>query len=561
MIRLRIETPGQEPWEHLLEGESLTVGRSTTSDLPLADRYLSRQHARLFIRADELMVEDLGSRNGTSVNGSLIAGPTPIKAGDQIQLSSSKISILEKDQGPSGLSDEALPDTTLFVPSADLQTRFLGAESGTARGEAGLRRQAERLRLLNEVHQAVAGSIDLGELLELILDRAFDHLQPEEGAIFLRDDDGGYSRVASRKSASSADDYLYSRTLVREVSEQGLAALVLDVETDERFSEAASILSSGVRSLIAAPLACAEGSLGMIVLNSHVQTRPFTEGDLEMLSSLASVAALRIWTLRLADDAAERRRLEGELELARRAQIALLPESLPSFEGYQIHASNTPSRGVSGDFYEVVARSDGAECVLFVADVSGKGMGASLSAATLEALAAVPILDGLAPDEICRRLNDLLEQRTAIESYATAFLAVLEQSSGVVSYASAGHNPCILVHSSGETEALGRTGFPLGLLPETDYTAKSCQLHQGDMLVVYSDGITEATNPDDEEYGLERLTRVCVENRGEDVETLASIIDADLGAFAQGEAITDDRTLVMVRRVSDIDTEELAIGP
>ena len=548
MIRLRVEAPGQEPYEHLFEGESLIIGRTRTADLALADRYLSRQHARLFIHQGELKVEDLGSRNGTAVNGSRIEGPAPVKAGDRIQFSSSTIEILGDTPRPDGLAGRALPDNTLFIASSDLLTEYVGGGSEALPDEANLQRQADRLRILNEVHQAVAGSIELGQLLELILDQAFDHLQPEEGAIFLRGADGEYSRVASRRREGVADDYLYSRTLVREVSEKGLAALVLDAQTDERFADAVSILDSGVRSLMAAPLSYAEGSLGMIALASRIHVRQFTEGDLQLLSSLASVAALRIWTLHLAEDAAERRRLEGELEIARRIQVALLPEELPTLTGYQIHTFNTPSRGVSGDFYEVVSRSNDTECALLVADVCGKGMAASLLAATLEALAAVPILDGLAPDEIFDRLNTLLEQRTPVERFATAVLAILDQASGLVTYASAGHNPCLLIRSSGEVETLDRTGFPLGLIPGASYTAKRCQLDQGDTLVVYTDGITEATNPEDEEYGLERLTLVCLENRDKDVETLISAVAADLDDFAQGEAFADDRTLVVLRR-------------
>ena len=548
MIRLRVETPGQEPYEHRFEGDSLTIGRERASDLALPDRYLSRQHARLFLRQGKLMVEDLGSRNDTFVNASRIEAPTPVRAGDTIRLSSSTISILEDESGPAEKAAEVAPlGKTLFVSSSDLLTQYVGGASDATRDEAGLRRQAERLRILNEVHQAVASSIELRQLLELILDQAFDHLRPEEGAIFLRGNDGEYSRVASRGGGQADNDYLYSRTLVREVSEKGLGALVLDARTDERFAEAASILDLGVRSLIAAPLSYAEGSLGMIALNSRINVRRFTEGDLQLLSSLASVAALRIWTLRLAEDTAERRRLEGELELARKIQLALLAEELPTVPGYQIQTFNSASRGVSGDFYEVVSRADDAECVLLVCDVSGKGMAASLVAATLEALAAGPIMDGLAPDEICNRLNTLLQQRTPVGSFATAFLAVLEPPAGSLSYASAGHNPALVIRSSGEVESLERTGVPLGLV-EAEYAAKRCRLDPGDTLVVYTDGITEAADPDEEEYGLERLTRLCIEHRAGDVASLISAVDRELSAFIRGAAFADDRTLVVLRR-------------
>jgi sigma-B regulation protein RsbU (phosphoserine phosphatase) len=175
-------------------------------------------------------------------------------------------------------------------------------------------------------------------------------------------------------------------------------------------------------------------------------------------------------------------------------------------------------------------------------------MSASPLTATREALAAVPIQDGDAPDEVCTRLSDLLEQRTPAERFATAFLAVFEQASGRVTWASAGHNPCLHVRSSGEVEQLKRTGLPLGLLSGATYTAEQLKLEDGDTLIVYTDGITEAANPEEAEYGLERLERVCVAHRGNTVETLAAKIDEDLREFASGVAFADDCTLVIVRR-------------
>jgi sigma-B regulation protein RsbU (phosphoserine phosphatase) len=548
MYQLRIETTSAEPFDYSVEKESVIIGRAGESDLRVPDRYLSRQHARLFLDGDQLMVEDLRSRNGTTVNGRRIEDPTPVGKGDTIRMSATTISILRGGRGADPASPGTdLPQNTVLLSSADLLTQFVSADTSALRGEDDLRRHAERLSILNEVHRAVAGSIELDELLELILDRAFDHLQPEQSAIFLSGEDGEYQRVASRKVPGVEGD-LHSRTLIAEVSEKNVAALVLDAQTDDRFVGAGSILDAGVRSLIAAPLSYAEGSLGMIVLSSRLHVRQFTEDDLQLLNSLASVAALRIWTLSLAEDAAERRRMEGELELARKIQIALLPEDLPVLPGYQIHAANHPSRGVSGDFYEVVTRAEGEEFVLFLADVSGKGMSASLLTATLEALAAIPIQDGEAPDEICNRLSDLLVQRTPSERFATAFLAVFEQASGEVTWASAGHNPCLHVQASGEVRRLKRTGIPLGLMSGATYTAERFRLEEGDTLIAYTDGITEAVNPEEAEYGLERFERICVAQRGESVETLANAIDDDLGEFTDGVAFADDCTLVIVRR-------------
>jgi serine phosphatase RsbU (regulator of sigma subunit) len=285
----------------------------------------------------------------------------------------------------------------------------------------------------------------------------------------------------------------------------------------------------------------------MMVLSSKLAVRQFGEEDLELLVSLASAAGLRLRNIGLAEEAAQRRRMEEELELARRIQLAILPEALPEVPGYEIHGYNVPSRGISGDFYEVLQVAN-ERCAFIVADVSGKGIAAALLTASLEALAIGPIEDGLPPDVVCRRLSRLLYARTPPEKYATAFLGILEPDSGRVSYTSAGHNPALLVRSNGEVERLTSTSVPIGLLPTGSFEKRSVALEPGDLLVLYTDGITEAENPEEEEYGIERLVDVCRAHHREKPKLLAARIDLDLERFVRGVPFADDRTVVMLRR-------------
>ena len=353
------------------------------------------------------------------------------------------------------------------------------------------------------------------------------------------------SRSSGDENRPGASNLAVSRSLVREVLEKGMAALVLDVLSDERFATAQSMLVSGVRSLVAAPLLTPEGTPGLIVLESRAGARQFGEEDLALLVSLASVAALHLRNLELALEAAERRRLEEELALARRIQRALLPDVLPEAPGWSLHGRNIPSRGVSGDYYEVVSRKDGQELVLMIADVSGKGMGASLLTVSLQALSEGPVEDGLPPDEICTRLSRQLFRRTPPEKYATAFLGVLDVETGLLRYTNAGHNPPLLVREDGTVEHLAATGPPLGLLSVARYSAAEAVLAPGDLLVLYTDGFVEAENPEAEEYGLERLQAVCL--RQTDDERLTEALDQDLETFVRGVPFADDRTLVLAR--------------
>jgi sigma-B regulation protein RsbU (phosphoserine phosphatase) len=305
-----------------------------------------------------------------------------------------------------------------------------------------------------------------------------------------------------------------------------------------------------VRSLVAAPLLDPDsGSLGMIVLASKAAVRQFNEADLELLVSLASVAALYLRNLALAQEAAERRRLEEELRLARHIQEALLPAGLPAVAGWELAGGNVPSRGVSGDYYEATLRRDGAECVLLVADVSGKGMAASLLTAALQAFCAGPIEDGLSPEAICGTLSRLLHRRTPPEKYATACVAALDLGSGRLRYANAGHNPALLVRARGGVERLGATGVPIALLPAATYGAAESVLEPGDLLLLYTDGFVEATDPDGAEFGLDRLEAIAVRHRASGGAALVAGLERELVEFARGVAFADDRTFVLARRL------------
>ncbi len=572
MFKLYVVPVQGEPYDHLFEGDSLTLGRASGSDLVLEDRFLSRKHSRIYRSGGELLLEDLGSRNGTLLNSKPVLGPTPLKVGDKIRLSGTIVSLHHPDDPvpspPAPLPGAPPPgdppaDTpppgpeprdlgerrTIFRPASGMLESHATANVGQIRGEDALRRYADRLNLLNEVHRALGRSIDLDELLELILDRAFDHLQPEQGAIFLRGTNSELDLAASRSMPGIPSEYFYSRSLVHEVTEKGLAALVMDVEADERFAASDSILSTGIRSLVAAPLLDAEGTLGMIVLNSKVVVRKFSEEDMELLVSLASVAALSLRNVTLTENAIEHRRLERELALGRRIQEGLLPDHLPEIPGWELYAINVPSRGVSGDYYQVLERDDGRECVLMIADVSGKGIAASLLTHSLEALAAGPIEDGQSPETICTRLSRWLHRRTPPERYATVFLAVLEPATGRARYTNAGHTAGLIVRAAGQAEELGTTGMPIGLVHDAVFEAGDTTLEPGDTLVLYTDGITESENPDCEEYGPERLVELCIEKRRLPLEQLSHAIGEDLEGFAAGQPLADDQTLVLARRL------------
>lgn len=548
-IQLHVVPSQGEPYDRVFDREQCIMGRTSDSDLRLADRFLSRHHARLFRDGDDVLAEDMGSRNGTLLNGRPLDGATKVREGDVLTLGGTTVTL--GDGGPPApVRASVLSDRTVFR-DASVLAEPISRDHLESRNEEELRRYADRLAIVNDVHQALSRSIEVDELLELILERAFDHLQPEQGVVFLREvDEEGDAEMrcaASRGVPGAPDEQLFSRTLQREVVDKGQAALVLDVEADERFHAAQSILVSGVRSLVAAPLLHPDGSLGMIALVSRVQKRHFDEKDMELLATLASIAAMRLRNIALTEAAKERHRLEKELALARRIQTALLPEKLPEIPGCELYARNVPSRGVSGDYYVAVERDHGEHAVM-IADVSGKGIAASLLTASLEALAAGPIEGGESPESICRDVSRRLYRRTPPEKYATALLAVLRPD-GELRWANAGHNPGFLIRADGDVVELAPTGPPIALIPGADWTLGVDRLDPGDLLALYTDGITEAMDPEDEEYGEERLAAVLRERRAAPLAEISAAVSADLLRFACGVPYADDRTLVLLRRL------------
>ena len=361
-----------------------------------------------------------------------------------------------------------------------------------------------------------------------------------------------FQRAAERYSSAQASENLHSQTLLQKVAGEGLTAHVANLAADVDWRDADSMLNQGIQSLIAVPLADNQGGLGMIALTSKEDESPFGNRELELLVSIASVASLRIRNMMLTEDAMRRsfeaEQMDRELQLARRIQVGLLPAEMPKTDSFELYGSSLPCRCVSGDYYQIVSRNNGQELLVMLADVAGKGIGASILTASLEALAAGPIEVGRSPVEICRRVSRRLHERTISGRFASLFVASLNVAETGFTFANAGHCPALLIRGDGKVQHLHATGPPLGLFLQAEYQEAGRHLRPNDLLVIYSDGLTEAVDPKDEEYGIRRLTRICTRYRGGAPSDLARSIQTDIESFVQERVYEDDRTLVLVRR-------------
>jgi len=518
---LRVEPPAASPYRFECEGDSVVVGRSSSADVHVSDRYLSRKHARLYRAADGWYVETLSTRSPTLLNGKAIGGPTRLNPGDVLRLAETTVHIapssspksppLREQTGPGGGS-------RMYMPAAPL----LDVEAATT-DPATLERQTSRLALLNEVHRALAQPISLEDLQDLVLDRAFAHLTPEEGLLYLKKPDGELYLAAVRRIPGLKAEPFQSRSLEAEVVGKGLAAVVQDASIDNRFSEAQSIMLAGVRSIVAAPLLGPEGCLGMIVLHSRSRGRQFSEEDMALLVSLGAAAALRLKNITLVEEAAERRLLERELALAHEIQMGMLPTDFPERAEIDVGAALKPAQSVGGDLYDVV---DAGDRVWFVVgDVSGKGVGAALFMAVTRTLFRAIVPSASSISDLCNRMNVELAE-----------------------FVNAGHLPPVKLGTDGKVQVLEAVpGLPLGAMADYSYVPQHLTLHPGDGLFLYTDGITEAENAGREQFTVARMLESLGGVVSASPSDIVAAVIAAVGAHAGETAPSDDLTALALR--------------
>lgn len=529
-IRLRVQSPHVAAADYELEGPEIIIGRAATAAIVLADSRVSRRHVRLVLRDGGWWVEDLGARNRALLNGDPVVGASPVRAGDRLEVGDSVLRVMgdaASAEVPSGLSDR----TSTTPPGA---------------GPDGVGRDAARMWTLNEIHRALAGPLTLSELLAVILDRCFDVLDPEEGVVLLRGPDGTLSSAASRRHGHSGALVAVPRRLVDEVVGKRQPALVLDAAYDDRFAGSASMISSGIRSIVAAPMVDAEGTVGLIALCSRVVARRFTQPDLDMLVSIASAAALRVRNVALADALAARRVVEHELALAHDVQMAMLPRAMAPRADLSIAAHLTPARSVGGDLYDYVL--DGERLWFIVAGVTGKSIAAALYMTIARTLFRVMARGDTALPEVAARMNQELARDNESLMFVTASIGCLDLASGTLALVDAGHTPVVLIGPAGGRQVPEvEKGVALGVVQHASYAETRLALASGATLLLYTDGVTDARAASGEMFGGERFDRAVAAASAAQPATLVAAVVGAIERFAGAAPQEDDMTVLALR--------------
>jgi sigma-B regulation protein RsbU (phosphoserine phosphatase) len=341
------------------------------------------------------------------------------------------------------------------------------------------------------------------------------------------------------------------RTIAQRAITREQAELALRHEEQEHLAR------HGIALLV--PLATQGRLIGLFALPDKPTGESYRLQELELLTIVAGQMALQIENSRLYEEEVAKQKLEEEMAMARTIQSRLLPNTLPSVPGIQLDAVNISSRQVSGDYYDVIVKEDG--CLgLVISDVSGKGMPASLLASSLQAALRAQCDTGASPSTILARVNRQLHASTDPQHFATLFLGIFDPRQRTLAYSSGGHNSPILLRRNGRIELLEKGGLPLGAFDFGQYEEETIVLEPGDLLCMYTDGLTESKNLDDEEFGTARVEQLLLQHREMPVGHLIGRLHEEVMAFSGHEEADDDITMVLMR-VTEHEAKSLRAPP
>jgi len=531
-------TLGDEPLGWRIEAPLLRIGRSSTCEIHLADASVSRRHAEIARRDERFFIQDLGSRNGTRVNGQEVRAPVEIRPGDSIEVGDLTLRVTMAEPGPPVL----VPPSSRVDTSVQLRADHLvRTHTREQRGGTPLAAWLAAAGQLLVMPRPLTETCD--EILELVA-RA---VPGTRHVLMLRDEASGDLRqVAARHLGGRPGQPLaLSRSIVGRVLEECTSVLTADALRDPRFSAQDSVVRQAVHSAMAVPLFDNRRVLGLLYVDSQDPAVSFTTPQLEVLTLLANMAAVKISNARLLEDEQARLRLAHELATAAQIQRRMLAPA-PCLEGWQIEACLETCHEVGGDLYDCrLARDD--RLVFQVGDVAGKGMGAALLMSSFLASSRV-LYDACGdPATLACRLGATVCDHGDPGRFVTGFVGCLDLRTGILHYVNAGHPAALLLHR-GELRLLESNGVPFGVLPGYEYRAQTVEIPRGGTLAVFSDGIPEAQRGTEmfEEARLQRALLAAVD--APDLAEVRRGVLARLDEFLGDTRRSDDVTLLLIRR-------------
>jgi phosphoserine phosphatase RsbU/P len=534
---------GQENVLPLIAAEVL-IGRKGDADVVLNNQHVSRHHAKLVKTADGYFIQDLNSTHGTFVNESRVEH-RELKHGDKISLGKDRIDLhyvvgdVQKQKpnksDTTQIFEKSLMDLGVVLPS----------------GFSDL----EKISCILDFQYQWEQLFTPDAAFQRILESALKISGAERGFILIREGEAyGYAAGMDGQGRNlSLAHFKASQTVVREVVETGNAKYIVE-GLEDRYKEAMSIVALNLRAVACLPLmgipsqADKPSILGILYLDSKKGMHSLSGLDQRILGKLAVEAGNVLERVEMIKSIEQRKKLEQELTLAEETQRSLLPQSLPQVKNLNIHAFSKPTRYVGGDFYDFVELESG-ELFGVIADVSGKGISASLLSSMLLGCLQLQLRTGVGLQEALNRLNRFLCEKSSAARFVTMFVFTMN-SDGCAKYISAGHNPTYVFRAAtGEIEELHSNNIIVGAFAFATYEPANLKLNPGDILLAYSDGLTEAENPHGEMLGEEGVKAVIRSEATAGAKQLEQKLLDTIQSFTAGRSQTDDITLILVERV------------
>ncbi len=533
-----LDEKGKEFWVNVL-GPKFTIGRNSGNDLILGNPGVSRFHAEVLFQNEEWILRDLGSKQGTFLNGVTVS-QSRLKEGDRVQLG-----------GPLGLK--------LTFHEGDLLQSLLA--DSDSRPEINLSVHGFKdVGMLFAAFRAFSSIPVLDDLLALVVDTAIEMTGAERGFIMLKEQDGNLSFRCARNNHKRPLDgscFQTSRRVPFDVFTTSRSISIRDLDLESQCDDHQETRGLGLRSISCVPLRCltvqesvnlsgerrAE-NIGVLYVDSSSVGSGFSHTRMEALESLASEAAMAIYNARLYKDSQDKRRMEEQLAVAREIQQALLPPPNKEMPYVRACSQTIPCNQVGGDYFDYF-NLEGGRLGFALGDVAGKGMPAALLASLIQGILSAQTFFDSPLSTMIANVNRNLAQRGTGSRFVTFFFGILDPD-GSCTYVNAGHNPPYILSPNGDMRELTVGGMVLGLFANAQYEAETIKLQPGDHLVLFTDGVIEALNVEDEEFGLDRLCGLLRENaRRSASETLVCLRDAVL-SFAVDAPQHDDITMMVL---------------
>lgn len=562
------------PSRYELADVETTIGRHPECAIVVDAGAVSRYHAKILRKPNGHSVEDLGSRNGTFLNGQLLSGPQFLKEGDRIRVSDVEF-VFRNSDVPGFVGNEMTFDGASFgiMMYDENETEHLSgtgsgagsSSSGTAKvefrssvdGFAMTATPEAKLEALKQIISNLGEALAVDEVLPKILSSLFDLFpSADRGFIVMQTEDGSLIPrwVKTRAAHDETETIRISRTIVREVMKTGEAILSMDASEDSRFDSSQSIADFSIRSMICAPLMDADNkTFGVLQIDSTRGRGQFRDEDTDLLAGVAAYAGILINNARLHERALRQKEVEQDLKLATGVQQAFLPNQPPTAPGFHVCSFYQAANHIGGDYYDYIHLADGRVAIV-VADVVGHGVAAAMFMAKLSAETRFCL--AIEPDVATAivRLNDRMSE-LHVDRFITFLVLVLDPRSAEVTIVNAGHmSPVVRNGRDGSISEPGEdeSGLPIAIDAGMEYEAVKYNMTAGDLAVMYTDGINEAMDACDEEFGIDQIRKLTAQ--GGDAEAVKNRIVRAVQEHVGDAPPFDDMCLVVIERVTDAPT-------